>query len=94
MIEQIKKLKDHKPKNQDIKNKIDILENEELSCLRDHNQSLLKQFKKLKKDKKSLHGKSEQLTNKEALINKDTMTDPIELDKYLAVKIQVMEKRN
>jgi predicted RNase H-like nuclease (RuvC/YqgF family) len=36
--------------------------NEELSRLRDHNQSLLTQIKKLKNDKKSLQNKLEQLT--------------------------------
>jgi hypothetical protein len=39
-----------------------------------------------------LQGKLEQLTNNEALISKETMIDPIELEKSLDVKIQVMEK--
>jgi hypothetical protein len=42
LLEQIKKLKDEKPKNQDIKNEVDKSKNEDkLSCLRDHNISLL-----------------------------------------------------
>jgi hypothetical protein len=48
-----------KPKNQDLKNKFNKSENdEELSCLRDHNQSLLTQIKKLKNDKKFTIGKA------------------------------------
>jgi hypothetical protein len=61
LLEQIKRLKDEKLENQDIKNKVDKLANEEeLSCLRDHNQHLLTQIKKLKNDMKLLQNKLEQ----------------------------------
>jgi DNA repair exonuclease SbcCD ATPase subunit len=93
LLEQIKRLKDEKPENQVLSNKVDNSENEvELSHLRVHNQSLLTQIKKLKNDKKSLQNKLEQLTKKEALINKETMTEPMELEKSPDVKIQVVEK--
>jgi hypothetical protein len=55
LLEQIKILKDEKPKNQDLKNKVgQPKSDEELSYLRDHNQNLLTQIKNLKNDKKSL----------------------------------------
>jgi predicted nuclease with TOPRIM domain len=92
--EQIKRLKDKKLENQGLRNRVDKSENdEEISRLRDHNQSLFTQIKKLKNDKNSLQGKLEQLTNKEALINKETMTNLIELEKSFGVKIEVMEKQ-
>jgi hypothetical protein len=79
--------------NQDLKNKVDKSEtNEELVCLKVHNQSLLTQIKKLKNDKKLLQNKLEQLTRKEASINKETMIKPMELEKSSDVKIQVVEK--
>jgi hypothetical protein len=60
-LEQIKKLKDEKLESQDIKNKVNKSGNEELACLKNHNQNLLTQIKKIKNDKKSLENKLEQL---------------------------------
>jgi len=79
LLEQIRKLKDGKLENQDIKNKVDKSENEELACLKNQNRNLLTQIKKLKNDKKSLEIKIEQLIRKEA-------------SKSSEVKIQVVEK--
>ena len=44
--------------------KITADKNEEVSWLKDHSERLLTQIKKLKKDKKSLAGKLEQLAQK------------------------------
>ena len=60
--------------NEDI-SKILKENNEELSCLRNHSQSLLTQIKKLKLDKKSIQ---EELNRKRSSIDKAIMTDPIE----------------
>jgi hypothetical protein len=46
----------------------------------------------LRNEKKSVKKKLEQLTNKEASINKETLNEPMELEKSLDIKIQVMEK--
>jgi hypothetical protein len=62
---------------QDLKKKFDkelSEKDEENSCLKNHNQSLVAQIKKLKNEKKSQQEKLEQLTSKESLINKETMT--------------------
>jgi len=70
-LNKLKRLKDEKPENQDIKNEVDKSENEDkLSRQRVHNQSLLTQIKKIKNDKKLLQNKLEQLTKKEASIKK------------------------
>jgi hypothetical protein len=58
-------------------NKVDKLEDEEeISRLRVHNQNLLTQIKNLKHDKKTLQ---EKLDHKTPLVDKETMTDPINL---------------
>jgi hypothetical protein len=70
-------MKDEKLENQNIINKVVKSEDEEeLSRLRVHNQNLLTQFKMLKHDKKTLQ---EKLDRKTSLINKEMMTDPINL---------------
>jgi hypothetical protein len=77
LLEQIKKMKDEKPENRNIINKVGKSEDEEeLSRLRVHNQNLLTQIKKLKHDKKTLQ---EKLDRKTSLVDKETMTDPINL---------------
>jgi chromosome segregation ATPase len=77
LLEQIKKMKDEKPENRNIINKVDKSEDEEeISRLRVHNQNLLTQIKKLKHDKKTLQ---EKLDRKTSLVDKETMTDPINL---------------
>jgi hypothetical protein len=77
LLEQIKKMKDEKPENRNIINKVGKSEDEEeLSHLRVHNQNLLTQIKKLKHDKKTLQ---EKLDRKTSLVDKETMTDPINL---------------
>jgi hypothetical protein len=49
LLKQIKRLKDETLENQNLKNKVDKSKiNKEIVCLRDHNQSLLTQIKKLK----------------------------------------------
>jgi hypothetical protein len=86
LLEQIKKLKNEKLENPDVKNKVDKVENEELLRLRNHNQNLLTQIKKLKNNKKSLENKLEQIIKKEAskssdvkiqVVEKGTNTDPV-----------------
>jgi hypothetical protein len=77
LLEQIKKMKDEKPENRNIINKVGKSEDEEeISRLRVHNQNLLTQIKKLKHDKKTLQ---EKLDRKTSLVDKETMTDPINL---------------
>jgi hypothetical protein len=63
----------------DDKNKVDKSDNKENLRLKVHNQSLLTQIKKLKSDKKSLQNKLEQLINKESLVDKEAMSEPMEL---------------
>jgi hypothetical protein len=77
LLEQIKILKDERKKNLESKNKFGISEDEEEnSRLRVHNQNLLTQIKKLKHDKKTLQ---ENLDRKTSLVDKEMMTDPINL---------------
>jgi predicted RND superfamily exporter protein len=87
LLEQIRKLKEKKLGNPDIKD-IDKLDNEENSRLKNHNQNLLMQIKKLKSNKKSLENKLEQFIEKEALKSSDekkqveekgTNTDPFNI---------------
>ena len=54
------------------------MNDEELSCVRKPNQSLLAQIKKLKVEKKK-QPKLDPHVNKEHLGNKETMTDPVEV---------------
>jgi hypothetical protein len=54
---------------------------EENCRLKIHNQSLITQIKKIKSDKKTVEDKLEQLINKELLVDKETMTEPMELHK-------------
>jgi hypothetical protein len=77
LLEKIKKMKNEKPENRNIINKVGKSEDEEeISRLRVHNQNLLTQIKKLKHDKKTLQ---EKLDRKTSLVDKETMTDPINL---------------
>jgi hypothetical protein len=85
--------------NQDLGKKLSEKE-EESSRLKDHNQNLLTQIKKLKNDKKSLENKLEQLIEKEALkssdvevqvVEKGTNTDPIHITTQEGAK-SVQEK--
>jgi predicted RNase H-like nuclease (RuvC/YqgF family) len=77
LLEQIKKMKDEKLENRNIINKVGKLEDEEeISRLRVHNQNLLTQIKKLKHDMKTLQ---ERLDRKTSCVDKETMTDPINL---------------
>ena len=48
------------------------MDDEELSCVRKHNQSLLAQIKKLKVEKKTQ-------PKLDPHVNKETMTDPVEV---------------
>ena len=59
--------------------KIAIDKDAEICHLKIHNQSLLTQIKKIKSDKKMVEDKLEQLINKESLVDKETMTEPMEL---------------
>jgi hypothetical protein len=86
LLEQIKSLKDERRENLESKNKDDKSEDkEELLRLKRHNQDLLTQIKRLKHDKKSLQ---EKLDHKTSLVDKETMTEPMELKKSLDVKVQ------
>jgi predicted RNase H-like nuclease (RuvC/YqgF family) len=101
LLEQIKKMKDEKPENRNIINKVGKSEDEEeISRLRVHNQNLLTQIKKLKHDKKTLQ---EKLDRKTSLVDKETMTDPINLTtqkeanptdvkKFSNVKVQTSQR--
>jgi hypothetical protein len=83
LLTQIKKSRDTKQRvqeleqeNQDIGKKLLGKDEEELSRLRVHNQNLLTQIKELKHDKKTLQ---EKLDRKTSLVDKETMTYPINL---------------
>ena len=65
---------------------------EEICHLKNHSQNLIAQINKLKSEKKSQQDMLEQLTNKESTINKETMTNPIEIEKLSHAKIQTFEK--
>jgi hypothetical protein len=65
---------------------------EEICHLKNHNQSLIAQIKKLKNEKRSHKEKLEQLTSKEAMTNKETMTEPVEIEMLPVKKIQTSEK--
>jgi chromosome segregation ATPase len=91
LLEQIRMLKEEESEKED-KNNVDKSDKEENSRLKVHNQSLLTQITKLKSDKKSLQNKLEQLINKESLVDKETMTEPMELEKSLNIKIPIMDK--
>jgi hypothetical protein len=86
-------MKDEKPENQDIISEVEKSDNEEeLLRLRVHNRSLLTQIKKLKSDKKSLQNELDQLINKESLVDKETMIEPMELENSSDVNIPIMDK--
>ena len=93
---------ENKNKEKDTKYKVDNSENGELSRLRNHNQALLTQIKKLKDDKKSLNEKIEQLQEvvSNSLVisvkveDKKTNIDPVKIitqakNKPTEVKTQV-----
>lgn len=65
---------------------------EEISHPRNHSQNLLSQIKKLKNEMKTQQKKLEQLVNEESLIDKETIMDPVELEKFLEVKVQTIDK--
>jgi hypothetical protein len=61
--------------------KIVIDKDAKICRLKTHNQCLLTEIKKIKSDKKTVEEKLEQLINKESLVDKETMTEPMELHK-------------
>jgi hypothetical protein len=77
LLEQIRELKEEKLENLDYKD-IDKSDDEKNSCLKNHNQNLPTQIKKINNDRKSLENKLELLIEKEA-------------SKFLDEQIQVME---
>jgi hypothetical protein len=72
--------------------KIVIDKDAEICRLKIHNQSLLTQIKKIKSDKKTVEDKLEQLINKESLVDKETMTEPMELQKSSNGKNLMVDK--
>lgn len=68
LLEQIKQLRIGEHENPDIKH-TEKIEIEEVSCIKNHNQNLLTQIKKLKSDTKSLENKLEEFSRKEASIS-------------------------
>jgi hypothetical protein len=66
--------------------------NQEISRLKVHNQKLLTQIKKLTSDKKSLKNNLDQLIKKKSLVDKETMIEPMELDKSSYVNNTIMDK--
>jgi hypothetical protein len=93
--QEISRLKDQNQKleqaNQNLIKKLS--EKDEENCrLKIHNQSLLTQIKKIKSDKKMVEDKLEQLINKESLVDKETMTEPMELQKSSNRKNLMVDK--
>jgi hypothetical protein len=84
-------LKEEESEKED-KNKVDKVDKEENSRLKIHNQNLLAQIKKIKSDKKTIQDKLEQLINKEPLVDKETMTEPMELQKSSNGKNMMVDK--
>jgi hypothetical protein len=72
--------------------KIVIDKDAEICRLKIHNQSLLTQIKKIKSDKKTVEDKLEQPINKESLVDKETMIEPMELHKSLNGKNLMVDK--
>jgi hypothetical protein len=89
LLEQIKILKDERKENLELEKDNRSENKEELLRLRRHNQDLLTQIKKLKHDKKTLQEKPDCKTS---LVDKETMTEPIELKKSLDVKVPILDK--
>jgi hypothetical protein len=94
LLEQIRKLKEEKLKNPNIKAIIKS-DNEKNSHLKNHNQNLLMQIQKIENDKKSLKNKLELLIEKEAskILNEQiqfmengTIIDPIHITSQEATK--------
>jgi hypothetical protein len=63
----------------------------EIYRLKNHSQSLIAQIKKLKNEKCHKKKRLKQLTNRESLLDKEAMTNPIEVEKLSDVKVQMME---
>jgi hypothetical protein len=61
--------------------------------LRNHSQSLITQIKKLKNKKRCNNKKLEQLINKDSLIDKETMTDLVELGISSDVEVQTTDTK-
>jgi hypothetical protein len=68
------------------------VKDEEICRLKIHNQSLLTHIKKIKSDKKTIEDKLEQLIDKELLVDKETMTEPMELHKFSNRKNLMVDK--
>jgi hypothetical protein len=71
--------------------KIIIDKDVEICCLKNHNQSLVTQIKKLKNENKSQKEMLEQFYCKEAMTSEETILEPIEIKKLLVKKIQTSE---
>jgi hypothetical protein len=61
--------------------------------LKNHNQIILPQMKKLKNEKKTQKEKLEQFASKEAMTSEETMPKPIEIEKSSNVKIPIVDKK-
>jgi hypothetical protein len=72
--------------------KIIIDKDAEICRLKNHNQSLVTQIKKLKNEKKSQKERLEQFYSKEAMTSEETILEPIEIKKLPVKKIQTLEK--
>jgi hypothetical protein len=72
--------------------KIIIDKDAEICRLKNHNQSLVTQIKKLKNEKKSQKERLEQFYSKEAMTSEETILEPIEIKKLPVKKIQTSEK--
>jgi hypothetical protein len=73
-------------------NKVIANKDEEISRIKNHSQNLIALIKKLKSEKKFQQETLKQLTGKKSLMDKETITDPIEIKKSSTMKIQVTEK--
>jgi hypothetical protein len=94
LLEQIRKLKDKKLTNLDIKDIVKS-DNEQNSCLRNHKENLLMQIKNIKNNKKSLENKLKLLIENETskfsaeqiqVMENGTITDPIHVTAQEAAK--------
>jgi hypothetical protein len=100
LLEQIKILKDERKENLESEKDNRSKTKEELLRLRQHKQDLLTQIKKLKYDKKT---SQENLDRKASLVDKETMTDqinlttqkeanPADVNKFSNVEVQTSQR--
>ena len=81
----------HQRKIENINKKLSS-KDDEISRLRNHNKTLITEMKKLKKQKKLQQETIKQLTGKESIINKDPMTDSVDIETLSMIQTETMKQ--